>query len=89
MVYLLCLLLGFVDTSHLKQGLVALNHGDLQQAQQELEQAGEEEPKNPFVWISLAETYLRLNELEKAEAAASKSRGNESGGGACALDFLL
>ena len=73
MVYLLCLLLGFVDASHLKQGLEALNHGDLQQAQQELEQAGEQEPKNPLVWISLAETYLRLSELEKAEAAASKT----------------
>lgn len=59
--------------SHLKQGLIALNHGDLRQAQQELQQAGTQEPKNPFVWTSLAETYLRLNELEKAEAAASKS----------------
>ena len=41
---------------------MALNHGDLQQAQQELEQASEQEPKNPFVWISLAETYLRMGQ---------------------------
>ncbi len=78
MVYLLCLLLGFVDTSHLKQGLVALNHGDLQQARQELEQAVAQEPNNPFVWTSLAETYLRLNDLQKAEAAASKSKATNS-----------
>lgn len=73
MLYLLCLLIGFADTSHLKQGLVALNHGDLQMARQELEQAGAQDPKNPFVWTSLAETYLRLDELDKAESAGSKA----------------
>ena len=60
-------------TSHLKQGLIALNQGDLQQAQQELEQAGEQEPKNAFVWTSLAETYLRLGEMDKAKSAGSKA----------------
>ncbi len=60
-------------SSHLKQGLIALNHGDLQQARQELEQAGAQEPKNPYVWTSLAETYLRLGELDKAESAGSKA----------------
>ncbi len=59
--------------SHLKQGLVALNHGDLQQARKELEQAGAQEPANPYVWTSLAETYLRLGELDRAEGAGSKA----------------
>ncbi len=74
MVCLIWLLLGFQGASHLKQGLVALNHGDLQQAEREFEQAGQQEPDNPYVWTSLAETYLRLGELTKSEAAAVKAR---------------
>ncbi len=69
---LTCLLQAQVG-SHIKQGLTALNRGDLQQAKQELEQASAEEPKNALVWASLAETYLRLSELDKAEAAANKA----------------
>ncbi len=61
-------------STHLKQGLVALQHGDLPVAEKELEQAGQEQPDDPYVWTSLAETYLRLSELDKAESAAGKAQ---------------
>lgn len=81
MIAALCLLLfspGQVNP-HLKDGLVALNRGELAKAQSELEQAETEEPGNPYVWISLAQTYLREQQTEKAESAAAQA---EKTGGA-------
>ncbi len=63
---------------HLKDGLVALNRGELAKAQSELEQAETEEPRNPYVWTSLAQTYLREQQLDKADSAAAKAE--ETGG---------
>ncbi len=60
--------------SHLKQGLVALKAGDLPRAQQELEQAEHQNPKNAYVWTSLAQTYLRLEQLDNAESAGRTAR---------------
>lgn len=50
---------------------MALQHGQLAEAQKDLEQAAEADPKNPYVWSSLAETYLRLHDPDKALSAAN------------------
>jgi tetratricopeptide (TPR) repeat protein len=73
---LLSLLLLFLSAdpaqvAHLLQrGLVALQHGQLTQARQSLEQAATLDPKNSFAWASLAETYLRLKQPQRAAGAA-------------------
>jgi Flp pilus assembly protein TadD len=54
----------------LQRGLVALQHGQLSEARTALEEASRDAPVNPYVWSSLAETYLRLEEPEKALSAA-------------------
>ena len=59
---------------HLKGGLVALKEGELSKAQRELEAAEQQEPTNAYIWVSLAQTYLRLGQLEKAESAATKGQ---------------
>jgi tetratricopeptide (TPR) repeat protein len=62
----------------LRQGLTALRQGHLEEARSALEEAAHVEPQNPYVWASLAETYLRLKEPAKAsEAAAKAERGSE------------
>jgi Flp pilus assembly protein TadD len=57
-------------SASLQRGLVALQRGQLADARTELEEASRAEPNNPYVWSSLAETYLRLEEPAKATAAA-------------------
>jgi Flp pilus assembly protein TadD len=57
----------------LQRGLIALQHGQFVEARETLEQASRLEPKNPFVWASLAETYLRLNEDKESAAAAGNA----------------
>jgi len=57
----------------LRQGLSALQRGDLAEAREDLEQASESDPRNPYVWSSLAETYLRLQDRDKALSAAGKA----------------
>ena len=83
MLSLLCLLLISTDPTApaalLRQGLLALQHGQLTEARQDLEQASLLDPNNGYVWSSLAETYLRLNEPEKASAAADKAEKVGSG----------
>jgi tetratricopeptide (TPR) repeat protein len=54
----------------LQQGLRALQHGQLPQAQQALEQASRLDPNNAYAWASLAETYLRLKQPRQATVAA-------------------
>lgn len=63
----------------LKQGLVALQQGNVPQAQADLEQASHLDPKNPYVQSSLAEVYLRLNQPEKALNAAKSAESNGAG----------
>ncbi len=60
-------------TPHLKEGLIALKQGDLNQAKQQLEQARDADSNNAYVWTSLAQTYLRLNNTADAESAAAKA----------------
>ena len=57
----------------LQKGLIALQHGQLTEARSELEEASRIDDHNAFVWTSLAETYLRLGETERAESAAAKA----------------
>src|SRR5581483_2173934 len=52
---------------------MALQHGQLAEAQEIFEEASKADSKNPYVWTSLAETYLREKQHAKAEAAASKA----------------
>lgn len=54
----------------LKQGLIALQQGNLPEARQDLERASSFDEKNAYVWISLAEVYLRLKQPEKAMQSA-------------------
>lgn len=54
----------------LQRGLVALQRGRLTEARSALEEASRAAPDDPYVWSSLAETYLRLEEPEKASRAA-------------------
>lgn len=73
MLFLLLLLLASDPKALLQQGLVALQHNQLPEARSALEEASHLDPKNPYVWSSLAETYLRLNEPEKAESSAARA----------------
>ena len=52
---------------------MALQRGDLIAARQDFEQACAADPRNPYVWSSLAETYLRLNDHTRAIAAANEA----------------
>jgi Flp pilus assembly protein TadD len=60
----------FTEPTLLQRGLVALQHGQLTQARATFEEAAHADPHNPYVWASLAETYLRLKEPDKAAIAA-------------------
>ena len=57
----------------LQKGLLALQHGQLAEAQSALEQASRLGAENPYVWTSLAETYLREGDFDQAETAAAKA----------------
>jgi tetratricopeptide (TPR) repeat protein len=63
----------------LQQGLLALQHGQLSEAQQALEQASRLDPNNAYAWASLAETYLRLKQPQQASAAAQTAEKVGSG----------
>jgi Flp pilus assembly protein TadD len=60
-------------SASLQRGLVALQHGEFTEARAAIEEASRAEPDNPYVWSSLAETYLRLEEPAKASVAAEKA----------------
>jgi tetratricopeptide (TPR) repeat protein len=65
-------------SSALRQGLLALQSGDLKRAQAELQEAAKGDPGNPFVWTSLAETELRLGDTNQALSAAAKAESTAS-----------
>jgi len=71
--FLLLLLLASDPEALLKQGLVALQHNQLQEARSALEGASRADANNPYVWASLAQTYLRLGDAQKAESSAAKA----------------
>ena len=60
-------------TQILQRGLVALQHGELAQAQAAFEEVTRRDPHNPYAWVSLAETYLRLKRPDSAEKAARQA----------------
>lgn len=70
-----CVLILFTESrqaaSYLPQGLKALQQGRLQEARENLEAASKLEPTNAYAWTSLAETYLRLKERQRASSAAA------------------
>jgi Flp pilus assembly protein TadD len=57
----------------LQRGLQSLQKGDLTSARSDLEQASHLDPQNPYVWTSLAQIYLRLNDSNNAASAAEKA----------------
>ena len=56
-----------------RAGLLALQRNDLSAAQTNLEAAAKLEPGNGRVWVALSQTYRKLKEGSKAEAAAAKA----------------
>jgi tetratricopeptide (TPR) repeat protein len=71
--FLLFLLASFgsaQSASLLRDGLLALQHGQLPEARKDLEQARAADPNNPYISSSLAEVYWRLREPTLARQAA-------------------
>jgi superkiller protein 3 len=63
---------GSFDTAF-RNGLVALQRGDLAAAQSNLETASRLEPADGRVWVALCQTYWKQNRKEEAESAAEKA----------------
>lgn len=76
----------------LQQGLLALQQGHFAEARSILEQASGIDSANPYIWTSLAETYLRLGEPRKAEASAETAgkfaAGNQVVGHALSMFYF-
>jgi tetratricopeptide (TPR) repeat protein len=62
---------GQFDTTF-RDGLVALNQNNLAAAKAKLEAAAELEPKDPRVWLALAQTYGKLGDVPEARRAAGR-----------------
>ena len=56
-----------------RDGLLALDRGDLASARASLEQASKSAPDNGRVWIALAQVYWRLHDNSESEAAAKRA----------------
>jgi tetratricopeptide (TPR) repeat protein len=56
-----------------RNGLLALQQGDLAAAQTNLEAARKLEPQNGRVWVALSQTYWRQHKTTEADAAANKA----------------
>jgi tetratricopeptide (TPR) repeat protein len=56
-----------------QSGLIALNQGNLTLAEAQLQAASQIQPRNPGVWLALAQTYWKLHELPAAQAAAQNA----------------
>jgi tetratricopeptide (TPR) repeat protein len=61
-------LAGQFDTTF-RDGLIALNENNLPVAESRLESASQLEPRNPRVWVALAQTYWKQHKLAQAESA--------------------
>ena len=73
MIWLLLVLFAGQFETTFKAGLVALNENNLAAAQSQLEAASQLQPRNPSVWLALAQTYWKLHNLPAAEDAAAKA----------------
>ncbi len=67
------LLLQSAAPNGLREGLLALNRGDLAGARGALEDVSRREPENALVWAALAQVYFKSSEREAALAAAQKA----------------
>lgn len=56
-----------------RDGLLALDRGDLAAARASLEQASKSAPGNGRVWVALAQVYWRLHDDAEGEAAAKRA----------------
>jgi tetratricopeptide (TPR) repeat protein len=56
-----------------RDGLLALQRGDLASAQTNLEAASKLAPRDGRIWVALSQTYWRLHRNAEAEEAASKA----------------
>jgi tetratricopeptide (TPR) repeat protein len=56
-----------------RDGLIALDRGDLAAARENLEAATKLAPRDGRVWIALSQTYWRLGKNAEAEGAAAKA----------------
>ena len=56
-----------------RAGLMALNKGDLSAAELNLNAAAELQPKNPRVWVALAQTERKLHKDKQAADAAQRA----------------
>jgi tetratricopeptide (TPR) repeat protein len=54
-------------------GLAALNENNLKTAESQLETASQLEPRDARVWLALAQTYWKLQQLPAAQVAAGKA----------------
>src|SRR5690349_23207568 len=62
-----------------RDGLVALNQSNLQVAESRLTEAAQIEPKNPRVWLALAQTLRKLQKDPRSAAQnAEKWAGNDA-----------
>ncbi|PYT28891.1 MAG: hypothetical protein DMG57_13415 [Acidobacteria bacterium] len=59
--------------SAFRAGLMALNAQKLAEAQAQLETAAKIQPRNPQVWMALAQTYWRSRQPKAAASAATKA----------------
>ena len=57
----------------LRNGLLALQRGDLEAARASLEAAGQQAPRDGRVWVALSQTYWRLHKEADAAEAANKA----------------
>ena len=82
MFHLVCFLFLSADpgqaTSLLQHGLIALQKNQVMEARSDLEKASQLAPDNAYVWSSLTEVYLRLQEPRLAASAAESAE--KSGG---------
>jgi tetratricopeptide (TPR) repeat protein len=73
--FVLLLLLSSIDPAQtrslLQAGLLALQQGRLPQARTDLEQAVKQSPQNPYIWVALAQVYLRSGDRPLATSAAA------------------
>jgi tetratricopeptide (TPR) repeat protein len=74
---LLALLCGHAAQSDyettLREGQAAFQANDLATARQKFEQASQIQPRDPRVWLALAQTLLKSNEPAQADQAAAKA----------------
>src|SRR5262245_2409174 len=73
--------------SLLRSGLLELQQNRPAEALKDLEGASRADPQNAVVWASLAQTYLRLDQKERAFQAAQTAE--KLGGGRDVIAHLL